>query len=31
MYEVEQNFSVPISVSNKFTTLASPKIGGASE
>lgn len=29
MYEVEQNFGVPISVSNYFTTLASPKVGAA--
>ena len=31
MYEVEQNVCVPISVSNIFTTLASPKVGGASD
>ena len=28
---VGQNFSVAIYVSNNFTTLASPKVGGASE
>ena len=28
MYEVEQNYSVPVSVSNYFTTLALPKVGG---
>ena len=29
--EVEQNFSVAISVSNNFTSLASPKVGCASD
>ena len=29
MYEVEQDFCVSISVSKYFTTLDSPKVGGA--